>query len=360
MYRSFGLPAGVFLIVAVVWSLRSLQGLMLPGMVSDHILTAARLPHKSEESKYSSSKASQMKNLAIPRDPPKETKKDFNFQTRNKYLDVRDLTEPVPSSAEDIECVKHSFGDTVKICIHKNDLISKKIKRHGTWETAIQKQLFQAFKEYPSADFLDVGANIGVFSLLVASLGHKVVAVEPNPDNIIRIHKASHLSGVADRITVVANAVLDQRKEVHLAVQRSNIGGSPVFDDKIHVYFKKPFHVLTTLNVTSILLDDLLSTLQATHTAIMKVDIEGSEPLAFKNASRLLDQINIPYIFMEWAFCNRLLDNQSSRQNVQDLLTLMEERGYSAFLDLSSRQPLSSETMSAWPFNIVWKKEVTK
>ena len=36
---------------------------------------------------------------------------------------------------------------------------------------------------------IDVGANVGVFSLYAAKLGRKVVAVEPLKDNYLRLEK---------------------------------------------------------------------------------------------------------------------------------------------------------------------------
>ena len=40
---------------------------------------------------------------------------------------------------------------------------------------------------------LDVGANIGVYSLVAAAMGHNVIAVEPFDGNLRRFHKAINL-----------------------------------------------------------------------------------------------------------------------------------------------------------------------
>ena len=36
--------------------------------------------------------------------------------------------------------------------------------------------------------FLDIGANLGVHSLYVAKLGYRVVAVEPQENNLIKVN----------------------------------------------------------------------------------------------------------------------------------------------------------------------------
>ena len=50
--------------------------------------------------------------------------------------------------------------------------------------------------ELNDTDVIDIGANIGVYSLLAAKLGRNVIAVEPLYENLNRMHKAAHLEGM--------------------------------------------------------------------------------------------------------------------------------------------------------------------
>jgi FkbM family methyltransferase len=75
---------------------------------------------------------------------------------------------------------------------------------------------------------LDVGANIGFYSLLAAKLGRTVVAVEPMIDSIQRLHRASQLDGTAARIRVIHNAVADHRTQVTLRASGDNQGDSKI------------------------------------------------------------------------------------------------------------------------------------
>ena len=62
-----------------------------------------------------------------------------------------------------------------------NDVVSKSLKKTGLWEP----KLWTWLKPYCDAEctFVDVGANIGAISMLVATTGRQVVAYEPFPAN---------------------------------------------------------------------------------------------------------------------------------------------------------------------------------
>ncbi len=56
--------------------------------------------------------------------------------------------------------------------------ISGSIVRHGTWEANLFTTIQRAFNFYPKSLLLNLGANIGYYSLLIAKLGHQVIAGE--------------------------------------------------------------------------------------------------------------------------------------------------------------------------------------
>ena len=74
---------------------------------------------------------------------------------------------------------------------------------------------------------MDVGAQIGQYSLFAAKMGRDVITVEPFYDNILRIHKASKEEKIEARIKLIKNALSDKRNEVKLLQKTidTNIGG---------------------------------------------------------------------------------------------------------------------------------------
>jgi FkbM family methyltransferase len=81
----------------------------------------------------------------------------------------------------------------------------------------------------PSFDFVDLGANVGVYSLFVARLagpGAKILAVEPHPVAARRLHDNIALNGF--RISVAETAVAEHDGTLKLAVDSNNIGATTV------------------------------------------------------------------------------------------------------------------------------------
>lgn len=75
---------------------------------------------------------------------------------------------------------------------------------------------------------LDIGANIGYYTLLAAKLGQQVVAVEPVLDSIQRLQHAAHAERVTERITVVYNGIADVRTKATLRQSGHNQGDSRI------------------------------------------------------------------------------------------------------------------------------------
>ena len=57
-----------------------------------------------------------------------------------------------------------------------------------------KKKAFQSIVLYdPHLGFIDIGANLGLYSLVAASMGHNVISIEPFDNNLRRFHKSISL-----------------------------------------------------------------------------------------------------------------------------------------------------------------------
>jgi 2-polyprenyl-3-methyl-5-hydroxy-6-metoxy-1,4-benzoquinol methylase len=77
------------------------------------------------------------------------------------------------------------------ICVYeakKDHWVSKEILQNGTWEPGISLTI-KLLLEQADKDilFLDIGANLGIHSLYAAKLGYRVVAIEPQENNLIKV-----------------------------------------------------------------------------------------------------------------------------------------------------------------------------
>ena len=70
---------------------------------------------------------------------------------------------------------------SIKICVHENSIdqhVSGSLRSKGMWEEHIVTPFLHLVKRYPQAVVLDLGAQLGVYGLLAARAGSRVIFVE--------------------------------------------------------------------------------------------------------------------------------------------------------------------------------------
>lgn len=134
---------------------------------------------------------------------------------------------------------------------------------------------------------------VGVHALAVASAGFPVFCVEPSPNHVALLRESVRRNpGFQSRLKILPVAASNRHTSFKLAIYASNAGGSHLID----ISASKP----EAVEVISLTLDDLVH-LVPFPSALLKVDIETHECTAMQNASKLLTQIEIPAIFMEYS-----------------------------------------------------------
>ena len=84
------------------------------------------------------------------------------------------------------------------------------------WEKHVTKFLKLHLTAHSDALFVDVGANIGYFTLFAAALGRNVVAFEPVRENLRRLKKGVQLNGLEHQVFLLQNVAADHRNEVRM------------------------------------------------------------------------------------------------------------------------------------------------
>jgi FkbM family methyltransferase len=129
--------------------------------------------------------------------------------------------------------------------------------------------------------FIDVGANIGTYTLWAAELGAEVIAVEPAADTYALLLENIALNGY-DRVTAVHAAAGD-----HCGTARFTAGldaGNSLAADGA---------VVTEL----VTVDSLIG---SRHVAGLKVDVEGFEITVLRGAARAFAERRIGLVQLEW------------------------------------------------------------
>ena len=210
---------------------------------------------------------------------------------------------------------------------------------------------------HPDHLVIDIGAQIGQYSLFAAKLGRKVVAVEPFFDNLLRIHKAASIEGTSDQITLVYMAVSNRRsRNMLLKHDGTNIGGQAVMnasnDDE---------RTQSKYLVKTVFFDDLLAVLPKNNAnetfknAVLKIDIEAHEMHALERAEKIFSLINIEIIFMEWGSLIKLEKTES--KNIEKMIRFLTKFGYEPY---AHHVVLDTKLWLTWPWDITWKKKTVE
>ncbi|KAI8746395.1 hypothetical protein BgiBS90_033162, partial [Biomphalaria glabrata] len=176
----------------------------------------------------------------------------------------------------------------------------------------------------PDLILVDLGSNIGQYSLFAAAMGHRVLAVEMMPRNVQHLQTALQISGLGSKVTIVNNALYSDHRSLKVQFLEGNIGGTRVNDShtsKIH---------LNTSSVQTICLDDLTPILAGSK-AYVKMDIENTEHQALQCATIFFSEVDIQVVQMEWL--DR--DMQASEQ----ILDFMDAYGYIISKDPNLHEP---------------------
>lgn len=113
---------------------------------------------------------------------------------------------------------------------HKGDADTIVPLSLGTYEPEVKKTFLQFLR--PGMTMIDVGANIGYYTLLAARAveqsGH-VYAFEPMPTTVALLRKNVEENGYSDRVTIVPKAVADKSSQVCIYLNKETPGASSMF-----------------------------------------------------------------------------------------------------------------------------------
>ncbi len=148
----------------------------------------------------------------------------------------------------------------------------------GVWETFVDDVLCRLAR--PGMNFLDVGANMGYYSVkvggLIGPIG-KIFAFEPNPELLPFLQDNMEINGFAPRAQVFNVAAGDAEGSGELRFDYGNMGGGSLFGGRAG-------HSAVAVKVST--LDHCIPA--GTSIDLAKIDAEGSELRILAGAKRLL------------------------------------------------------------------------
>lgn len=168
--------------------------------------------------------------------------------------------------------------------------------------------------------FIDMGANIGYFTVLAASIvkdAGRVISFEPEPRNFGFLKQNVKINGFTN-VTILPKAVGDSNRQIELHVDVKATGGHQI---------GRSVKTSPTLLVEMVSLDEVLKD-QSSVVNFMKMDIEGSEPLALRGMDGVLKENFGVKIITEFYPEKIALTDQSP----SEYLELLRKYGFSFYL----------------------------
>ncbi|EPH46298.1 FkbM family methyltransferase [Streptomyces aurantiacus] len=178
--------------------------------------------------------------------------------------------------------VDTDFG--ARLAVDTRDLIQRYVYMFGVWEPNMTRWLRSRLR--PGDTFVDVGANIGYFSVLASRLvgpAGRVVAVEASPAFHERLLGQVRLNACGN-VRAVNAAVSDREETLTFILASShNMGANSI------VPYAGPAE--STFDIEARPLPELLTHEEITTARVVKIDVEGAEGGVIRGMAPMLDKL---------------------------------------------------------------------
>lgn len=139
----------------------------------------------------------------------------------------------------------------------------------------------------PDDLFIDVGANIGSYTVLASAVcGARSIAIEPDPGTVQSLRRNIEANGIGERVTVVENAVGSIAGTLRFTVGQDTTNRVAA-EGKVH-----------TRDVVVRTLDGVLA---GEEPVLIKMDVEGYEPQVVAGAVSTLKKSSLIAVITETA-----------------------------------------------------------
>jgi FkbM family methyltransferase len=185
----------------------------------------------------------------------------------------------------------------------EEDMITRKILRHGIYDGQVLDYLTRLLAQIDQAVVLDVGANIGNHALAMSTQSKHVYCFEPL-DEVYEVLKHNVDANQINNISCINEALSDRSGEQVFYINTSgNLGASSL-------EYREHNKDAESTNVKIRLGDDMMSSQGISTVNLIKIDVEGHELSVLNGLSKTIAEQQ-PIIVMEWnerAAARRLLE----------------------------------------------------
>ena len=271
----------------------------------------------------------------------------------HKSINLVDLSKFEPTV--DFECplVRHEER-AFNACVYtaEQDVhVSKAMLQGSYWEGSSVSKILRLLRADAGLQFVDIGANIGAYTLAVGHAGVKVLAVEPNPETLRRLRRSLTIGNILEHVTLLHNAVSNEHVDIELGMDVVNRGDTFLVSNISCSGLAGGRRCLQT-TVKTITIDDLLPLMTASR-AVMKIDVQGSEIRVFdeSTASKFFENIDVVAILMEWE--NYKVRSKYSPESCEKFLSFFYKRNLNVY-DTDFKK--LGKNFDNWPWDVILLK----
>ena len=170
----------------------------------------------------------------------------------------------------------------------------------------------------PGDSLLDIGANIGIYSLYAASKGSVVVALEPDALNYALLNLNVRLNNFGSQLMPYLVAAHNEPKFSDFNISSYEWGGALNSFDNTLDFAGNSYEPVHSQGVYGIPLDSFLSQI-AFKPAHIKIDVDGNENIILRGAFNSLRSPELRSVLVE-------LDD--SRADYGESVSLIEQAGF--------------------------------
>lgn len=186
---------------------------------------------------------------------------------------------------------------------NNSDIVSNEISYSESYESDQTNNLLTALLFYSSLYnlkpqdiyVLDLGANIGWYSLFIAQYGYNILSFEPSKTNNY-ILKKNYCINRELNVTFINKGLYNDEGNCDLYINKENKGDGIVYCENNEI----PKNLIKKEKVALTKLSNYINFLLDRNLALIKIDIEGAEEKAFEGGIKLLSKYHIPFIFLEF------------------------------------------------------------
>ena len=214
--------------------------------------------------------------------------------------------------------IKHTHKESLAPYLKYKDTMTNIWYIFGDYERHINSAIDYYTKKGYQNFFIDVGANIGLTTILNCKKFDNLYCLEPNGlvFNIMKTNIA--ISCDKEKVKLFNVGLGLKRGKYTLKVPKHNFGGAFIKENNLQYQFDKgENHIDVQVNIESedFLNENIFNTLKTEHQGIVKIDVEGYELEVLELIVRTIHVNKIVIIFENWQTIHREVIEKMIKKN---------------------------------------------